>query len=87
MQFAGRLNKPSHSQKGLVAVALMMLTLLIVSGCNQTGESQYTTDWGPNVGTIAPLLAANDQDGNAQDLDSLAGENGLLMVFNRSVDW
>ncbi len=48
---------------------------------------EYLELWGPAVGTEAPLLAADDQDGNRQTLESLAGPNGLLLVFSRSVDW
>jgi hypothetical protein len=36
---------------------------------------------------MVPMLAAADQDGNQQTLDTLKGSNGLLFVFNRSVDW
>ena len=50
-------------------------------------ESEYAAAWGPSVGTTAPLLSAIDQDGKQQDLSSLTGTNGLLFVFNRSVDW
>ena len=50
-------------------------------------ESDYAAAWGPSVGAQAPMLSANDQDGNLQDIDSLKGTNGLLFVFNRSVDW
>ena len=34
-----------------------------------------------------PLLAASDQNGELQDLASLTGENGLLVLFNRSAVW
>jgi len=50
-------------------------------------DSEYAAAWGPSVGTMAPLLAAKDQDGDPQALDTLKGANGLLVVFNRSVDW
>ena len=50
-------------------------------------NSEYLELWGPAVGTEAPLLAADDQDGNRQTLESLTGPNGLLLVFSRSVDW
>ena len=50
-------------------------------------NSEYAAAWGPDVGSTAPLLAANDQDGKQQTLTTLAGPNGLLVVFNRSVDW
>jgi len=50
-------------------------------------DSEYAAAWGPSVGATAPMLSALDQDGNHQDLESLKGSNGLLFVFNRSVDW
>ena len=50
-------------------------------------DSEFAAAWGPSVGTQAPLLAATDQHGKPQTLDTLKGPNGLLFVFNRSVDW
>lgn len=50
-------------------------------------DSEYAAAWGPGVGSMVPMLAATDQDGNQQTLDTLKGSNGLLFVFNRSVDW
>jgi len=50
-------------------------------------NAEYLELWGPAVGTDAPLLAADDQDGNRQTLETLTGTNGLLLVFSRSVDW
>ncbi len=47
----------------------------------------YVESWGPPVGTAAPALLAQDQDGVTRNLDSLAGENGLLLVLSRSADW
>ena len=50
-------------------------------------DGGYVDSWGPDVGTVAPLLAANDQAGTPQTLETLTGEGGLLVVFNRSADW
>ena len=47
----------------------------------------YAQSWGPPVGTDAPAILAEDQDGATRDLTSLAGENGLLLVLSRSADW
>lgn len=52
-----------------------------------SADADYAAAWGPSVGTAAPLLAAEDQDGMQQTLATLTGANGLLVVFNRSVDW
>ena len=65
----------------LVAAALAAVTQLAAA------DADYAAAWGPGVGTTAPLLAAEDQDGMQQTLATLAGANGLLVVFNRSVDW
>ena len=50
-------------------------------------DSETAAAWGPSIGTTAPLLSALDQDGKQQNLASLSSTNGLLFVFNRSVDW
>ena len=50
-------------------------------------DSEYAAAWGPSVGSMAPLLAASDQEGKQQTLDTMKGTKGLLFVFNRSVDW
>jgi len=65
----------------LVAAALATTAQLTLA------SSEYVELWGPDVGANAPLLAANDQDGNRQALVTLTGRNGLLLVFSRSVDW
>lgn len=68
-------------QRVLVAVALAGMAQLALA------DEEYADDWGPAVGTTAPLLAAEDQHGKYQTLETLAGSNGLVFVFNRSVDW
>jgi hypothetical protein len=42
---------------------------------------------GPDRGTAAPSFEAVDHNGKMQDFESLAGENGLLLLFFRSADW
>ncbi|MEM1435930.1 MAG: hypothetical protein AAGG11_17865 [Pseudomonadota bacterium] len=66
-----------------------LLSAAILTGLAQLAfaDSEFADAWGPAIGTAAPLLAASDQDGKLQRLDTLAGPNGLLIVFNRSVDW
>ena len=49
--------------------------------------SDYANKWGPEVGSSSPILDAPDHVGTIQRLSTLACENGLLLVFNRSVDW
>jgi len=49
--------------------------------------ADYADKWGPEVGSSSPILDAPDHAGTIQRLSTLAGENGLLLIFNRSVDW
>ncbi len=70
-----------YLRRSLFAVALAGMTQFAVA------DSEYAAAWGPSVGSMAPLLSANDQAGNLQTLETLRGSNGLLFVFNRSVDW
>ena len=49
--------------------------------------SEYTTAWGPEIGSTPPPLEAPDQTGTERTLADLAGEQGLLLFLNRSADW
>jgi len=42
---------------------------------------------GPAVGEKIPVFSAVDQTGKVRDFDSLKGPQGLVLFFNRSVDW
>jgi hypothetical protein len=42
---------------------------------------------GPAIGERVPAFSAVDQTGKIQDFDSLKGPQGLVLFFNRSVDW
>lgn len=73
--------QPGRFKFGLLAILFGGFAL------TASAESEYAAAWGPSVGTTAPLLEGTDQDGNAHTLATLRGSNGLLFVFNRSVDW
>ena len=62
-----------------------LLTALTVSA--KAESSAYAEVWGPIVGSEAPMLEADDHNGTAQGFANLKGPNGLLFVFNRSVEW
>ena len=68
------------------AIRLSAFGLLTALSCGGYA-SEYANKWGPEVGSSSPLLAAPDHRGATQSLATLAGENGLLLIFNRSVDW
>jgi hypothetical protein len=42
---------------------------------------------GPGIGEKIPAFSAVDQTGKMRDFDSLKGPQGLVLFFNRSVDW
>lgn len=74
------------SGKDLVAMlqVCLLLPLLALFGA---AHADYADDWGPELGVEVPLLEALDQDGQLRDLDSLTGDQGLLLFLNRSADW
>lgn len=74
-------------QKSPWGLSALFALLLACTSPFALADSEYAAAWGPSVGSQAPMLSALDQDGNPQDLKSLTGANGLLFVFNRSVDW
>jgi len=39
------------------------------------------------VGQKAPAFSARDQFGKLQNLDTLKGPNGTVLLFFRSADW
>jgi hypothetical protein len=42
---------------------------------------------GPEVGHQIPAFSAMDQNGRTQDLKSIMGPKGAMLVFFRSADW
>ena len=71
----------------LVWVTRLSVFGLLIALSHGGYASEYANKWGPEVGSSSPLVAAPDHRGITQSLSTLAGENGLLLVFNRSVDW
>jgi peroxiredoxin len=52
------------------------------------GSAAAADDPGPAVGDTFPhSLSAPDQNGAAQTLESVMGENGVAVLFVRSADW
>lgn len=68
--------------------ALVTVTGLAVLLATGSGwSSEYSGNWGPEIGTQLPLLEAPDQTGTLRTLADLSGEQGLLLFLNRSADW
>ena len=67
----------------LSTLALAMAQSLPPSGSPGVDPSTL----GPAVGQPIPRFEAPDQDGRQRDFVSLAGPDGLVLVFFRSADW
>ena len=73
---------------GMKITSLWFAGLLAALTASANAESSaYAEAWGPSVGSEAPMLQSDDHNGTAQGFANLKGPNGLLFVFNRSVDW
>lgn len=65
--------------------SLIPLLLAITLATAQAQQFNWAPDY--PVGATIPVLEAPDQNGDVQTLDSLTGENGLVLMFSRSFDW
>ena len=53
----------------------------------QASADAYASGWGPALHAAAPAINAPDQHGEMRTFKTLAGRNGLLLLFVRSADW
>jgi hypothetical protein len=60
---------------------LCLLALPTVELCAQSIKT------GPEVGQRIPTFSATDQNGRTQELKSIMGPKGAMLVFFRSADW
>lgn len=76
----------------------MMKTLLVTTALalafspqaladNHTEGKAETVQIGPEIGAQAPEFSALTSAGEVVDFAVIAGENGAVIVFNRSLDW
>lgn len=68
----------------------LVCLILICVAAGSPGWAQTavdTTKIGPQIGTTVPSFSGSDQFGRTQDLATLSGPKGLMLVFNRSADW
>ena len=63
---------------------LLAAGLLLVLGTAVQAES-----WASKlpVGSLFPDIVATDQSGKTWNRENMAGEQGLLILFNRSIVW
>lgn len=68
--------------------AALVLTLLALAALPAAAQAQDRLRIGAEVGTAIPhQLEVGDHTGRQQSFAGLKGENGLLVVFSRSVNW
>ena len=66
--------------------ARLLPALIFFSACAVT-SAQQAIKTGPEVGSTLPSFEALDQNGRLQNLQSILGPKGALLVFYRSADW
>ncbi len=71
-----------------LAFALLALAFVLATFGGGAEARDALAGRGPKVGERIPhSLAAPDQDGRRRDFGSLTGARGLVLLFNRSLDW
>jgi len=68
----------------LAAFAVLALSAGPISAQDAPGAG---IDFGPAIGEHIDFGSLSDQTGAARDMASIAGENGLVLMFVRSADW
>ena len=76
--------KPVIDRRNRSSALRRLLIAALLAGMSQAAiaQSEYAAAWGPDVGAQAPMLAADDQNGEAQTLatqcaDTLAGSAAI----------
>ena len=77
------------------SIALLMLGCFVFSICVRAQTPATAEAWreapptstGIEVGKPIPAFSIPDQNGQPRNFKSIAGPNGAMIVFQRSVDW
>ena len=64
----------------------LLPALIFFSACAVI-SAQHAIKTGPEVGSTLPAFEAPDQNGQLQNLQTILGPKGALLVFYRSADW
>jgi len=72
----------------------VLLTLAAVAGFFSSTmllaaerEQVVVSNLGPQIGDQVPDFQLSDQFGELQNLESIMGPNGAMILFHRSADW
>ena len=66
--------------------APLLLAIILFAFCS-LAFAQQAIKTGPEVGSTLPSFEALDQNGRPQNLKSILGPKGALLIFFRSADW
>ncbi|KPP81148.1 MAG: AhpC/TSA family protein [Oceanicaulis sp. HLUCCA04] len=69
--------------------ALAVFACLVLAGLAGGPDARAQADnaFGPSIGSTIPDSPVRLADGSPTELRALAGENGLVVYFNRSLSW
>ena len=72
-----------------LALCLALSAFLVSAQAQSPVEAaaDAAASFGPAVGERVPAFEGVDAQGQTRTLANLAGENGLVLYFNRSLDW
>ncbi len=82
----------NSKERGVMSIGILLPAVLIVlalaAGNSEVlNARQGDSAPGPAVGEKVPAFSLPDQNGKTQDFESMAGPNGLVILFHRSADW
>ena len=86
-------SKYVESSIGMLKHSLILVVIFVTGMSVFAGQTAQQFDpnanlkTGPAIGEKIPAFSAIDQTGRMRDFDSLKGPQGLVLFFNRSVDW
>ena len=68
-----------------VLVVAILASANVAMGAER--EPIVVANLGPQVGAQVPDFQLSDQFGEIQNLESVMGPNGAMLLFHRSADW
>lgn len=73
---------------GIIIVGLLATSMWSpATAVAESAEANPKIHAGINAGEKIPAFKATDQNGREQTWQTLAGRNGLVLLFYRSADW
>jgi hypothetical protein len=80
------INYPLRALRLTRLSARLLPALIFFLACPIT-SAQQAIKTGPEVGSTLPSFEAPDQNGRLENLQTILGPKGALLVFYRSADW